>query len=64
MDEAMQEYRKRYAVAEDDAEKNRLLLQYLQQSLLPEGGGYVQRAYNTGMRIAWTVPPVNPLPLS
>lgn len=63
MDEAMQEYRKRYAVAEDDAEKNRLLRQYLQQNLLPEDGGYVQRAYNTGMRIAWSVPPVNPLPL-
>ncbi|MDO4794530.1 MAG: class I SAM-dependent methyltransferase [Brachymonas sp.] len=61
LDEAMQEYGKRYAVAEDDAPRRQLLLQYLQAHLVQEDGRYLQRAYNTGMRIAWNVPAVNPL---
>ena len=60
MDEAMSEYRKRYAVAENDAQRNQLLHQYLREHLVQENGRYVQRAHNTGMRIAWTVPGATP----
>ena len=56
-DQAVAEYAKRYAVEAGDAHRMDLLRGYLQESLVQEEGRFMQKAINTGMRIAWTVAP-------
>ena len=56
-DEAMDEYRKRYAVPANDSKLNALLKDYLLQNLVIEEGRHMQKATGTGMRLAWSVAP-------
>ncbi|MBP8794259.1 MAG: class I SAM-dependent methyltransferase [Brachymonas sp.] len=60
-DEAMDEYRKRYAVPANDSRLNALLKEYLLQNLVVEEGRHMQKATGTGMRLAWTIAPCSPL---